>query len=291
MIWLALTILTSSIIYGIFKVFDIQKVHVLQAISFNYLVCASIGLLTAKNTDISIVDGQNWLIYALILGILFIVLFNLIAKCAQDWGMAVASMADRMGLIIPAGFAIVLYKEDITVLKVVGILLALLSVFLAVSRNNGEQKTKSILLPLTVFFGGGILATLLKHVQITFEQLDFAFFLSILFATAGFIGLIVVSLSQITGKGKKWTIKSVIAGIALGIPNYGSMIFLLKTLDYNNWQSSVIFPVNNIGIVVCSALIGYFAFNETFSRKNLLGIGLAVVAILILLFEQVNSLG
>jgi drug/metabolite transporter (DMT)-like permease len=47
------------------------------------------------------------------------------------------------------------------------------------------------------------------------------------------------------------------------------------------FDSSLMFPVRNTGIVVLSALAGYFVFNEKLNRTNWTGILLAVVAILL----------
>ena len=47
----------------------------------------------------------------------------------------------------------------------------------------------------------------------------------------------------------KFELKTVFGGIALGIPNYFSVYFLVRALRSDLWDSSGIFTVNNVGVV------------------------------------------
>jgi uncharacterized membrane protein len=47
-------------------------------------------------------------------------------------------------------------------------------------------------------------------------------------------------------------------------------------------NSSAIFPIVNIGIVLFSTLVAFFAFREKLSKLNWVGIALAVAAILLM---------
>ena len=80
-------------------------------------------------------------------------------------------------------------------------------------------------------------------------------------------------------KSIKLEFKSIYGGIALGIVNYYSIYFLLKALQYEGTESSTIFTVNNVAIVMLSTLIGLVLFRETIYTKNWIGIVLAVVSI------------
>ena len=70
----------------------------------------------------------------------------------------------------------------------------------------------------------------------------------------------------------------------LGVPNYFSLLFLMEALRLPGWRSSVIFPVNNMGIVVLTAVCAALLFREELSQKNFIGILLAVAAISLLIF-------
>jgi multidrug transporter EmrE-like cation transporter len=80
-------------------------------------------------------------------------------------------------------------------------------------------------------------------------------------------------------KKRRLDLKSLIAGVFLGIPNYYSIYFLLQTFEHSGMQSSVIFPINNIGIVLLSVVIAVLVYKEKLNGFNMAGILLAVISI------------
>ena len=74
--------------------------------------------------------------------------------------------------------------------------------------------------------------------------------------------------------------RNIIAGIILGLINFGSTFYILKAMGI--FKSSVVFPITNAGIVSLSALIGYFFFREKLKLVNWIGIGLAIIAIIMI---------
>ncbi|MEC8884395.1 MAG: GRP family sugar transporter, partial [Bacteroidota bacterium] len=76
--------------------------------------------------------------------------------------------------------------------------------------------------------------------------------------------------------------KNIIGGIALGIPNYYSIYFLVQALRHPTLESSTVFTLNNVGIVMVATLIGILFFKEKLSPKNWIGIAIAVVSIILI---------
>ena len=96
--------------------------------------------------------------------------------------------------------------------------------------------------------------------------------------TAGVIGIMVLVVQKIKGE-LNLEYKNIIAGVVLGIPNYFSIYFLVKALRSNLLDSSGIFTINNVAIVIISTLLGIVFFKEQLSLKNWIGIILAVISI------------
>lgn len=71
------------------------------------------------------------------------------------------------------------------------------------------------------------------------------------------------------------------AGIVLGIPNYYSIFFLIKALQNKNFESSELFTFNNVGVVILSTVVGVVLFKERLSKKNLIGVALAIIGIVL----------
>ena len=95
-----------------------------------------------------------------------------------------------------------------------------------------------------------------------------------------FFGAFILSFIFNFYKRELYQAKNIFGGIVLGIPNYGSLYFLLKALDASNLESSKIFPINNICIVCATAFAGIFIFSEKFNRKKLIGLGMAILSII-----------
>jgi uncharacterized membrane protein len=71
----------------------------------------------------------------------------------------------------------------------------------------------------------------------------------------------------------------------LGVVNFLSIYFLVKTFDAHLLDRSAIIPINNLGVVLCSAMAGFIFFQERLSRLNVLGLGLSILAILLLIAD------
>jgi drug/metabolite transporter (DMT)-like permease len=97
----------------------------------------------------------------------------------------------------------------------------------------------------------------------------------------GFAGLI---FKKIKEKESLFTWRDTVAGILLGLPNYGSIYFLIKVLQIPNLNASIAFPINNLGIVVLSFLLSIFLFKEKPETLKILGFCLALVAIALMIF-------
>ena len=137
---------------------------------------------------------------------------------------------------------------------------------------------------MVLFVGTGLLDTLMKFTQsVLLSEDQFSMFSSILFTVAGVLGSLVLLISMIGGKNK-FAFKNVVAGVALGIPNYGSIYFLLQTFEQSTMDSSEIIPINNMGIVAVSALAAFVIFREKLSGLNWVGIGISILAIALISF-------
>ena len=284
--YLVLSIISSTCIFLIFKQFSRYEIDNFQAIVFNYLTAASIGFFLSSGEFEFDSEGNNtWIWMAFFMGILFISMFNVIAQTTQKIGISVASVASKISLVIPVLVGVHLYGDDMNLFKAGGIVLAVLSVFLTFHSNDGSTKLGKLwILPAILFVGTGVLDALMKFTQaVLLSEALFNIFSSILFAVAGIIGLAVVLINMVI-KGGKFQFKNLIAGVALGVPNYGSIYFLLQTLEHTNMDSSEIYPINNMGIVALSAIAAYLIFKEKMSPINWLGIAVSIIAIGIISF-------
>ncbi|MCX6185374.1 MAG: EamA family transporter, partial [Bacteroidetes bacterium] len=97
-----------------------------------------------------------------------------------------------------------------------------------------------------------------------------------------FVFGIFVLLYDVNKNKLKITLKNVFWGFMLGIPNYFSMYFLLKTLSAFHSSSAIVFPVNNIGVLAASSLVSILFFKEKMNKFNWYGLSLSVISIILI---------
>jgi drug/metabolite transporter (DMT)-like permease len=281
LIYLILSILASTGIFICFKLFDRFKLNTLQAIVVNYITACTFGFLVYDSPIIvKDVVATEWFYGAFFLGILFISVFFIMALTVQRNGLSVASVASKMSVVIPVIFGFYVYHESAGIQKIIGIILALAAVYLAAVKSETKAKfTKSLLFPIALFFGSGVIDTSIKYLETTYvPENGIPIFSASIFCFAAIFGIFSLSV-QAFKKEFQFDYKSIIGGIILGIINYGSFYYLLKALHFEGMESSTIFTVNNVAIVMISTVLGLMLFNEHISRKNWIGIVLAIVSI------------
>ena len=282
MFYLIIGIACNILLLLILRSFQKFNVASFPAIVVNYFVAGSFSLLFTKPKTIYMEATHLWL-PALFLGALFVSIFYLISQTTEKMGVSVASVSNKMSVVIPVLLAFIIYKDSPHLLKILGIVIALLSVFLVSSSNKENENSadkKNYLLPLAVFLGSGIIDALVNYAQkkLVHSEAETACFSGLSFYAAGLIGIIAF-LMFYKEKSVIDIKKTFLAGLILGTPNYFSIYFIMKAIDANFMQSSVLYPILNVSVVLGSTFCAYLFFAEKLSFKNIIGIALSVLAI------------
>lgn len=290
MIYLILSILSSTLIYIIFKYIDKFKISTFDIIIINYITASVLGILLSDFNQINLAVFNNaWVPYSAIIGILFIMMFVIIARSSQVVGIAVTTVSNKMSVIIPIMVSILIDPLDVlTNLKAVGIFLALIAVFLTIYRERKvDFHPRDIYLPIILFLGMGLVDSLVKYAQHYYvDDSSLALFTVVLFVMAAIAGLL-TKLIRRTSFADLIKPKTFLFGIALGVSNYGSLYFLIRALNHqtnsgNTFDGSIVFGVNNLGVIALSVLFGLIAFKEKLLKINWIGIIISFIAIYIL---------
>ncbi|HLP10649.1 MAG TPA: DMT family transporter [Flavobacteriales bacterium] len=286
MIYVIACILCSSVLYIIFKAFEIFKIDLLQAIVVNYIVASALGFVIAVNyynpATYQPVFSSPWWPYAILIGLMFISIFNLMGISSQKSGVSVTSVANKMSVVLPVIFGFAFLQEKITGLRIAGILLALVALYFVTRKPKDKQG--SLLFPVIIFFASGVLDIILGYCSGKYVYRENTFqFTACLFMFAAFFGSVYLTIQVIGGK-QKIKSRNILAGIILGIPNFGSIVFVFKGLSATGWDVSVFYPVLNMGTVLVAALLAFVFFKEKLSLINLAGVGVAILAIYLMAF-------
>lgn len=260
------------------------RIPILPAIVINYYVAFGIGLLLFDGElSFKYILNSNWFALSVFIGSLLIVGLYLIGYTTQRVGIAITTIANKMSVIIPITFSIMYYDEKMNLFKWIGILLALGSVFMAVYKpSQGKERHFFSILPIIMFLVVGIIDSSLKLAQQDFvKSADIPLFTAFGFGLAGAIGSLILAFNKHLwvhfSNPKVWFF-----GTLIGLVNYGTMYFLMFALARSGWDGSVVYGVNNIGIILFSIVIAVLFFREKLNRINYLGISLAILAAIML---------
>lgn len=295
MIYLLLSIGSSTGIFLIFRLFRLWGADTLKAIVINYGVAAAIGWTLAGGWDtLEAAWGSPWTKAAGLAGLLFIYLFHLIAKSTQILGITVTSIAAKLSMVIPV--AVFLFfdpADEPEIMKLAAIAMAIPAVVLSSWNQDAQKPPSSIQMPLIIFFGGGLIDLMFgwysgpQHMS----RIEFRYvFATIPFTIAFVIGLIWLTVRYLTTQKpapshallqrNTW-----VGGIALGMVNFTSLYFLLETYDKLSLDRSAIMPITNLGIVLFSSLMAALLFKEKLTRFNRWGLLLGVLSIGLLMTQ------
>ena len=288
MIYLVLSIVISIAVVITFRLFNKFNINNLQAITFNYIVACSFGYITIdRHISIHEIVNLPWLIYPIIIGTMFITVFNIFALSTQKVGVAITAVSSKMSVVLPVLLGIIIFRDNLNLLKISGIIFALFAFYLTFKKDDSEPVDKRyIFLPILLFFGNGINDITMSYTKKTFginSNGDVTLMLNIIFTTSLVIGITAVTISLIRGRAKIH-FRNLIAGSILGFFNYGSTFYFLKALE--SFDNSVFFPVFNVAIVSLSAIVGFIFFKEKLRSINWIGICLAILAILSIAFAN-----
>ena len=284
MVYLILSIACSTGNHLLFKAFKQWKTKLLCAIVVNYVVCVIIGFSSARLTRI---DGylwrQDWFGFAIFHGLLLIGSYYLIALTTKHIGVAVASLATRISVMLPIVTAFFLYGDILTVFKTVGILGALTALYLSSVENDSGPSVKagsSQYLPVALFIAFGLHLTLTKYVQEYYlNDMVYHGYVMLSFASALLLGAGAMAWRALIKKDK-YHKRDFFAGILLGCVNYGSVYFLIRALNVKGWESSEIFPTISIAVVISSSVGAYLFFREKIQGSKIVALILGLISVI-----------
>lgn len=280
---LLLSILSSSVLFVLFRLFPKYHVDTAQAIIVNYFTAFICGcLVNSELPSIEQFTGSGLIPYAILAGFLFISLFIGMGYSSQKNGMGTTSVAVKMSMALTTIFFIVAYNEPVTVLKIIGFLMAFAGIFLITYERSNPEKKSALLLLLLLFVGSPVLDILLNYTQkVLLKDYPLALFTAFGFLAAGLMGIIWITTEYLRKK-RFFSWRNIVGGIVLGIPNYFSIYYLTLSYKTTGWDDTVTIAIIGIGIVSLTAITGMVFFRESTRWNKLAGLIAAIVAIVLL---------
>ena len=293
MVALLLCILSNIGIFVCFRLFKVFNLNTFQAIVFNYVTCVATGIIyLQERSALSHINwSTDWVLIGVVLGAVFIGTFYLMARTTQIFSMTVSSIASKMSLIIPvliSLFILNIQSKQYSVLNYIGMAMAIVAILLSSIKGKKIRSVHvrgiAVLLPLAVFLLGGLIDSAINFTNFKYLGPETEpVFPIVIFSSAAIIGLTSIILSN-----NRIVLKNVIWGVVLGVVNYFSIYFLLRSLSHFKNDGALLYPLLNVGIIIMASLVSVLFFKERLSRINLLGLTLAVSAIVLISYQELK---
>jgi drug/metabolite transporter (DMT)-like permease len=281
--WFVILSVICSVSVGIFlKVAKRFQLNIFQIITFNYF---SALLLTYFTYQPELTFKEKTIPYSLFIGlaILLPIVFLIQAKSIKEVGIVKTDIAQRLSLFIPLTASYFLFNETFNQLKIIGFIVGFSAIFFTLNKKS-ESKSDNWVYPLLVLLGFGIIDILFKKVAV-FKDFSFTTSLFIIFCGAFLISILFL-IGKILVQKEKLELKNILWGLALGILNFGNILFYLKAHKALSENPSTVFAGMNMGVIILGSLAGILLFKEKMTKWNYFGILLAIISIIFITLSQ-----
>jgi len=276
--FLLLTILCSTSIALILKYSDTKKGKPIVLLAGNYLVATVISLIILLLRNDKVFSLETFF-FGLGLGLIFVLSFLAFAKAISYAGTGLATTSSRLSVIIPILLSIIIYNETPNECHLLGFLFTAITFIIFYFSVKGNHKEGDGLLKylflIAVLVGIGINDFSMKVFKSWRPEQEEPFFVFFIFSSAFIYSSIYISVNKIR------IIKSTAYwGLALGVPNVFSTIFLLGALSL--LPAILVYPLINVGIIVFTTLFAFVIWKEKLNRWGVLALTSGLLAILFL---------
>ncbi|GAB2539044.1 EamA family transporter [Rhodanobacter koreensis] len=282
MIYVLLSVVCSVLVSVLLKLARRFGIDIGQAIAWNYVVASALTALVLQPSLTALRGpGAPW--PALVgLGVLLPTIFLALGASVRHAGIVRSDAAQRLSLLISLLAAFALFGEQLSGLKAAGIVLGLLALLCMVWRKehgSADSGSAGWLYPLLVLVGFGTIDILFKRVALAGVPLGAS--LQAMFALALPVAFALQLWRRLHGD-TRFTMRSALGGAALGLANFGNILFYLRGHRALPQHPALVFASMNIGVVALGALVGVLVFRERLSRLNFGGVLLALLAIVMI---------
>lgn len=288
MIYIILSICCSVTVAVLLKTARRFGINIQQSINWNYLSALILCFISFSPNVNILSHASPWKFY-IPLSVLLPTVFILLAISIRYIGIVKTDIAQRLSLFIPILASYFIFNETISQLKLIGLSIGFLAIFLTLNKKTESSSEKNRwIFPLIVLFGFGIIDVLFKQIAVN-EDIPFTTSLFVIFCGA-FLLSSIISLYSILIKKTALELKSFYFGIVLGIFNFGNILFYLKAHKALANNPSTVFAAMNFGVIIVGSLIGIVVFKEKISKINYIGIALALIAVIIITASQLYAI-
>jgi len=277
MIYLLLSIVSSVLIAVVIRLNEDRDLDRSGVMFFNYLTATALAFIF-MNTERVFYVSKQLIPISSVSGFIYVTAFMVYMKAVGRIGLAVPVTITRLSVLLPVLGSVLIFSERMSPHQVTGFILAVFAIYLfsgarTTDASVSKRSDMILLMLLFVLMGSGDFS--LKVFQQLYPQAYLMNFVFLVFVIASLYTLVLVVIRKVRIS------RGIIAGgIILGIPNFASAFFILKVLQ--KFPGSIAFPLNNIGIIVLSTVVGRLFWRERLHRQTMIAVGLSILAVILL---------
>ncbi|EHQ44526.1 hypothetical protein [Myroides odoratus] len=285
MIYLLCSILGSVSVGVFFKYIKKYAINIFEIIIVNYVITSLLAFFIFEVDFTQISATMPFGIIAA-LGILLPTIFVVQFYSIKHAGLIKTDIAQRLSLLIPILAAIFIFHEALNTLRYIALGVGLVSVYFILNKGNTAKNTgsnTSSFYLLGTFLGFGVIDICFKKLAL-YSAIPYTQSLFYVFATALILSLVAYTIG--TKKNIfKLTKLNLASGAFIGGLNFVNIIFYMKAHQHFSSNPTIVFAGMNFGVIFLGTLLGYTLFNEKLNRKNIIGLILAALAIILLVIS------
>lgn len=290
MIYLVCYVIFSSIFTLCIKWVHVRgKEDIITAGAINYIVAA---LIIAPWF---VIDGQQTGNRAAIIaggsmGLMYFINFFFVIWCVRVVGASSTTVVGVLSMLMPIIYAAITWDSQPHWLQGIGIALAFVSLILIglkpdrqvadVKNKKADKSKEPFSWKAPLILGGFFLLCGLS--RIAQESFKYASVESQkpTFLLAAFVAAGIPSIILLLWRRRKIMPMEAFVGVAMGVANGSQTWFTLKSLDA--MAGFIFFPVSSAGGIIFTMFVAVLWMQEKISRRALIGIGIAVVALVMM---------
>ena len=179
------------------------------------------------------------------------------------------------GMIVPYIWGIVFLKEEVTLLRTVGLIMILIAI-VASNYNKTKMNIKHIILCLAVFILNGMNCVISKVHQISeagrwVSASDFAFIIMIVKAILCSIVVVVRKSANCFKTGVRLSVRTIVPIVLISALSDG-ISYVLQLVVASSLPATILYPFVTGGAVVLTAFAGSVLLKEKLSLSQWIGI-------------------
>ncbi|MFU8812409.1 MAG: hypothetical protein ACNA78_05530 [Balneolaceae bacterium] len=264
------------------KLAEQKKLRTEHVLLINYAVAAvaAFALSAQPLQQLQWVAGRPLVIlFAALIGVIFIANFYVYSKSVHLNGLGVSVAAMRISLIVPIIVSVFWYLDSASASQWTGVLLVFVALFLLLpeKRSMLREPTNVAWLLVLLVIGTGLGDASLKVFEEDLSaRVSSQFFMGMVFTFSLLTGVL-ISLFR---ERHRFAAAESWIGIAVGIPNLFSALFLIAALE--QMSGAIVYSAVNMLTVIGAALLGFFYWKDSLTRLQWAGIAVTVICILLL---------